>query len=160
MTNCFQLAGLALRRTFRFHGRARRGELLSYLVLAQVPLLLLAIPMRTFAPDAVAAPVLLALSWLLLLPLPALVTRRLRDIGLPPALGLLLLALLVRALGLDLLALGADAARELVEKVLSYIDWLLALPAFILAMLLAALPSRKEAVETQTADAGETAPAG
>ncbi len=154
--NSLRLSGQALRRTFDFTGRAGRAELLSYLILSQVPLLLLAVPIRLLAPAA-AQPVLTGLSWLTLVPAPALVTRRLRDCGLPPALGLLLLALALRALGLDLLALAGDTPRSMVERVLSYIDWLLALPAFILAALLAILPARKQ---PEAADAAEEVPAG
>jgi len=147
-----RLSGQALRRTFDFTGRAGRAELLSYLILSQVPLLLLAIPVRLLAPAATAQAVLAALSWLMLIPAPALVTRRLRDCSLPPALGLLLLALALRALGLDLLALAGDTPRTLVERVLSYVDWVLALPAFILAALLAILPARAKPVPADTAD--------
>lgn len=157
MRDCLKLSGLALRRTFDFAGRAGRAELLSYLILSQVPLLLLAIPVRLLTPAATAQAVLAGLSWLTLIPAPALVTRRLRDCGLPPALALLLLALALRALGLDLLALAGDSPRALVERVLSYVDWLLALPAFILATLLAILPARKQ---LQPADAAKEAQAG
>ncbi|GGY96165.1 DUF805 domain-containing protein [Novosphingobium colocasiae] len=152
-----RLSAQALRRTFDFTGRAGRAEFLSYLILSQVPLLLLAVPVRLLVPAATAQPVLAGLSWLMLIPAPALVTRRLRDCGLPPALGLLLLALALRALGLDLLALAGDTPRSMVERVLSYVDWLLALPAFILAALLAILPASKQ---PEAADAAEEAPAG
>lgn len=158
MKRCFPFVGRSLRHTLDFAGLSGRAEFVCTLVMSQVPLLL-ALPTRLIAPPDLVAPIVLALSWLCLAPVPALVSRRLRDAGLPPVCGLVLLVLAARTLGLDLLALAGPALRDSVETGLSYLDWLLMLPAFVLALLLVVLPSRTaHDADPKTADAAQAAP--
>lgn len=131
--------GTTIAQTLAFSGRSGRAEFLTFVVLSQVPVA----ASRWLAPAAMLPWLLFAAHLLTLVPAPALVGRRLHDIGLSARWGLILLAVVGLSLGLDLLELiaGWDIRRP-VESALSYVDWLLFLPATVLYLALFAVPGR------------------
>lgn len=168
MRTYLRSAGRSWLGTFRFHGRASRAEFLGYLVLSQVPLVVVHWIAAWFAPATMAEAVLVGAMYLASAPLSALSVRRLHDFGRCGWWSLPLLALVGRALLLDLvgLAAGWDAAGT-IERALSYVDWLLALPAAAAALALLACPGSKganrfgpsvEGSERRTTGAAEPAP--
>lgn len=162
----------AVRHTFDFAGRAARGEFIAYLVLSQVPVVVGGWLAAWFAPASVAAWTRFGLEVLVLIPALALVVRRLHDFNVSGRWSLIMLAVLVRTLGLELLSrTGGWSLRSAVESLLAYVDWLLFLPFVgLYAMLLAAPGTRganrfgpsvhgEAGAETETTGTGDPAPA-
>lgn len=134
-----RLVGDAIKQTLRLSGRARRSELAAYLVfqvlLGGVLTFLAGFWLDRLTLDAFG----LACSLLLALPLPALLSRRLHDIGFGGGWSavFVLLALYNAALSLTALTRGAEA-RVAAERVMWPLDWLsIALALAGLALVLA-----------------------
>ncbi len=147
--------GHAFRHALDFRGRAPRAEIVTATVVPQFAVALVALPIHMLLAEDIGRWASMILQWLALIPLPALVARRLHDMGRSARWGFLLLAVAVRTLGLQVLdAVAGYTVRATVESALSYVDWLLFLPATALALLLAVMPSKKE---TAAPESSETA---
>lgn len=130
MKGYFRQAGRTALRTFDFRGRASRAEFLVYVVLSQAPLMVLHWTASWFAPAQVADAITLAAVYCVSGALFALSVRRFHDFGRSGWWSIPLLVLIGRALVLDLIGLTAGwTVRSAIEGVLSYVDWLLTLPA-------------------------------
>lgn len=168
MSAILQSFGGTVRRSFVFSGRASRMEFLIFMVISQAPVALTDWLGGWFAPAPLQAALLFACNLLIIIPAPALVARRLHDVGLTARWGFILLAVAVLSLGFDLLGLlGGWNVRQPVESVLSYVDWVLFLPATVVYLLLLVVPARPGAArfgpdprpQSKTADAEQSAPA-
>ncbi|EIZ80252.1 hypothetical protein WSK_1286 [Novosphingobium sp. Rr 2-17] len=139
--------GRTIAQTLAFSGRARRAEFLVFVVLSQVPIALADWVGGWLAPATIQPWLMFAAHLLTLVPAPALVARRFHDIGLSARWGLILLAVVGLNLSLNLLELiaGWDIRRP-VESALSYVDWVLFLPATVLYLALLAMPGRASGV--------------
>lgn len=136
--------GTTIRRAFDGRGRAARREFIAFVVVSQAPVALADWLGGWFAPEPVRGWLLFAVLALVVVPLPALLVRRLHDVGLDGRWSWPLLALVVRYVALALLGLaGGDALRAPVESALSWVDWALTLPAFALFLALLAAPGSK-----------------
>lgn len=135
--------GLALRGAFRFAGRSRRSELLSYLVFQLVAVgvasLVSGFLLDRLAHDALA----LTLSVILGLPMVALTVRRLHDFGAKAvwAVPIFALAGYNTAMSIAALTHGAEA-RLAAERVLWPLDWL-AIVVVMGALVVAFAPGTK-----------------
>lgn len=156
MKSYFRQAGRTVARTFDFRGSASRSEFIGYLVLSQLPLIVIALAAAWIEPSAAVEALMLAAMALVTVPLAALSIRRFHDFGRSGWWSAPFLALVVRTLALDLIGLAAGwSVRSPIEMVLSYVDWLLILPAVISFAAMLAWPSRPG---NETTGAGEPAP--
>lgn len=147
-------AGRTVAHTFDFEGRASRSEFLGFVVLSQLPLVAAHWTTTWFAPARVADAILLAAVFVISAPLFGLCVRRLHDFGRSGRWSAPLLILLGRALLLDLIGLTAGwPARSVIESALSYIDWMLTIPAAAVFVALLAWPPAKERAAVIPADA-------
>jgi uncharacterized membrane protein YhaH (DUF805 family) len=165
----FRQAGRTALSTFQFRGRASRAEFIGYLVLSQLPLVALHRIAGWFAPPAFVDAITLAAVYLISAPLFALCVRRLHDFDRSGWWSVPLLGLIARTLVLDLIGLTAGwGVRSAIEGALSYVDWLLGIPAVAVAVALLAWPGGKganrfghgqiESAERETTGAREPAP--
>lgn len=144
MTSDLPLFGQAIRRTFSAAGRARRTELIVYVVVSQLLCAVLLGLAGLVLDGAPLAWLRFALFSLAVVPLFALTTRRLHDFGQSGKWTVLLWLVAVRSIGLDLAArLGGWETRALIESPLSYVDWLLFLPFAWLYIVLLIVPGKK-----------------
>lgn len=146
MKDYFRHVGQSLARTFDFRGRSRRGEVIDYIVISAAVLMIVNGLMGSLAPAPVSRWTAFAVQYLILIPAAALMVRRFHDFGWSGRWTLVMLAVAVRNLTLDLLALlGGWDARRAVESALAYVDWVLFLPFVVLYLLLLVVPSGKGA---------------
>lgn len=146
MTGDLPLFGQAIRRTFSADGRARRSELIVYVVVSQLLCALLAGVAGLFLDSELLAWLRFALFALAVAPLFALTARRLHDFGQSGKWTVLLWLVAARAIGLDLAQrLGGWETRAMIEAPLSYVDWLLFLPFAWLYIALLIVPGKKGA---------------
>ena len=144
MTNGLGLFGQAIRRTFTAKGRARRTEMIVYVVVSQVLCGVLAGLCSLFLDAETLAWVRFAATYLPVIPLFALSVRRLHDFGQSGTWTVLLWLVAARACTLDLaLRLGGWDTRAMIEAPLSYVDWLFFLPFAWLYIALLIAPGRK-----------------
>jgi uncharacterized membrane protein YhaH (DUF805 family) len=139
-------------RTFDFGGRASRAEFLAYLVLSQLPVLVLGVATMWLADRALAEAIALGAVVLTSVPLFALCVRRCHDVAHSGWWSAPFLALVGRTLALDLIGLATGwPVRAAIEMVLSYVDWLLIVPAVASFVAMAAWPGRREGVVAASA---------
>jgi len=144
MRDYFRLCWAAIRHSLTLSGSASRAELIAFVVISQLGMALIRGVTDFVLEGAARTWTDFSLMLVVLVPLPALVVRRLHDIGLRGTWGLIGLAVVAPALLLDLTShLGADQTRQAMETATSYVSWLLYLPAFALAVILAAAPGRR-----------------
>ncbi|MCJ2186170.1 DUF805 domain-containing protein [Novosphingobium beihaiensis] len=140
------LFGQAIKRSFTAAGRARRTEIIIYIVGSQLLFSILAGLGGLFLADDALGWVRFATSYLPIIPLFALSARRLHDFGQSGKWTALLGLVVARNLGLDLaLRLGGWEARAMIESPLSYVDWLFFLPFAWLYITLLIAPGSKSA---------------
>jgi uncharacterized membrane protein YhaH (DUF805 family) len=146
MTGDLPLFGQAIRRTFTPAGRARRTEMIVYVVLSQLLSAAVLLAAGFFIEGEAFAWLRFALFSLPIIPLFALTARRLHDFGQSGKWTVLLWLVVARSIGLDLAArLGGWDTRALIEAPLSYIDWLLFLPFAWLYIAVLIVPGKKGA---------------
>ncbi|MCT2399482.1 DUF805 domain-containing protein [Novosphingobium mangrovi (ex Huang et al. 2023)] len=146
MTGDLPLFGQAIRRTFTPAGRARRTEMIVYVVASQLLCVVLLLLARLFLAGEALAWLRFAVFALAIVPLFSLSARRLHDFGQSGKWTVLLWLVVVRSIGLDLAArLGGSDTRALIESPLSYVDWLLFLPFAWLYITLLIVPGKKGA---------------
>ena len=139
--------GTPLRRSFNGGGRAPRREFIAFVVVSQAP-----VALADWLGSALLDPpargwLMFAVQALVFVPLPALMVRRLHDMGLSGRWSWLLLPLAIRYFAVTLLGLlDGETLRAPAEWMLSWVEWLLYLPAFALYMALLAGPARNAAV--------------
>lgn len=144
MTGDLPLFGQAIRRTFTTSGRARRTEVILYVVASQLLCAVLAGLAGFFLPDTAATWLRFAATTLAIVPLFALSVRRLHDCGLSGKWTVLLVLVVARSIGLELASLlGGWETRAMIEAPLSYVDWLLFLPFAWLYIALLIVPGSK-----------------
>ncbi|WP_067732085.1 DUF805 domain-containing protein [Novosphingobium naphthalenivorans] len=144
MTSDLPLFGQAIRRTFTAAGRARRTELIVYVVVSQLLCAVVLGVTGFFLEGEPIAWLRFAATWLATIPLFALSTRRLHDFGQSGKWTVLLWLVAARNMGLDLaLRIGGWETRALIEAPLSYVDWLLFLPFAWLYIALLIVPGKK-----------------
>ena len=147
MTGDLPLFGQAIRHTFTTSGRARRTEVILYVVASQLLCAALAGLADFFLPDTTAATWFrFAVTTLAIIPLFALSVRRLHDFGFSGKWTVLLVLVVARSIGLELASLlGGWEARDMIEAPLSYVDWLLFLPFAWLYIVLLVVPGETDA---------------
>lgn len=146
MTGDLPLFAHSLKHTFDLKGRARRTEVILYIFLSQIAAMMLSALAGLILDDEAAAWTRFAIQWLAILPLLALSVRRLHDFGYSGYWTVLLLMVAGRNMGLDLAArVGGWEARAMIERPLSYVDWLLFLPFAWLYIALLIVPGKKGA---------------
>ncbi|MEE4450381.1 DUF805 domain-containing protein [Novosphingobium resinovorum] len=138
--------GQALRTaagSFDPSGRASRFEFITYLVVSQLPVILVALAVAWMETTPVTQGVTLA-SWVIVsLPLAALSIRRFHDFGRSGWWSAPFLVLVARTLALDTIGLTAGwSVRSAIEAVLSYVDWLLIVPAVASFVAMLAWPGK------------------
>ncbi|WP_052223364.1 DUF805 domain-containing protein [Novosphingobium malaysiense] len=144
MTGDLPLFGQAIRRSFTMRGRARRTEVIVYIVVSQLLAASLAALAGPFLTDETVTWVRFAATTLAIIPVFTLSARRLHDFGLSGRWTVLLVLVVARSLGLELVALlGGWDARAMIEAPLSYVDWLLFLPFAWLYIALLIVPGKK-----------------
>jgi len=144
MRRSFRLFVQGAARTFDFGGRSGRSAFLAYIVISQIIAALVGFTAIWFLDVTMHQRLAFTLQVLAIAPLPALAVRRLHDFGFSGRWGLILIALIIRALALDGIGLLAgEDIRSLIEGPLSYIDWLLFLPCIALYVLLLAAPGTR-----------------
>ncbi|MCJ2177879.1 DUF805 domain-containing protein [Novosphingobium album (ex Hu et al. 2023)] len=144
MTGDLPLFGQAIRRTFTANGRARRSELIVYVVVSQLLCAVLAVLAGFTLEGEPLAWLRFAMFSLAVAPLFALTARRLHDFRQSGKWTVLLWLVAARSIGLDLAArLGGWETRALIEAPLSYVDWLLFLPFVWLYVVLVIVPGNK-----------------
>lgn len=159
-----------LRKTLTFQGRATRTEFLAFVVISQPLAEVLKWIALWVLPAALAKWMAFFLTVLVAVPMPALVVRRLHDFDRSGSWALILLFIALRSYLLDLLQLvGGWDLRSGVERVLSYADWLLFLPAIVIFLLLIGFPGSsaanrfglnpRDTDESKTAGPGSPEPA-
>lgn len=146
MTGDLPLFAQAIRRTFVFSGRARRTEVILYIFISQIACGLFALVASFVLDPTPLAWARFAIQSLAVVPLFTLTVRRLHDFG-QRGLWVALLALVAgRSVGLDLATrLGGWEVRAMIERPLSYIDWVLFLPFVWLYIALLIVPGKKGA---------------
>ncbi|MYL97996.1 DUF805 domain-containing protein [Novosphingobium sp. FGD1] len=144
MKDYLRHVGQTLARALEFQGRARRREVIDYLVISAAFLMIVNGLAGELAEPHVARWVAFATQYLILVPAAALVVRRLHDIGWSGRWSIVLLPVALRNMALDLLAqIGGWEARRPVEAVLAYADWVLFPPFALLYLLLIVAPGKK-----------------
>jgi uncharacterized membrane protein YhaH (DUF805 family) len=139
-------------RTFDFVGRASRAEFLTYLVLSQLPVVVIGMATMWLADRALAGTIALGAVVLTSVPLFALCVRRCHDVGRSGWWSAPFLVLVGRTLTLDLIGRAAGwPVRAAIEMVLSYVDWLLIVPAVASFVAMAAWPGRRDGVVAASA---------
>lgn len=156
MKSYFRQSGRTVARTLDCRGRASRSEFIGYLVLSQLPLIVIALATAWIDASPAIEAIMLAAMVLVTIPLAALSIRRFHDFGRSGWWSAPFLALVGRTLALDVIGLAAGwSVRRPIEMVLSYVDWLLILPAVASFIAMLAWPSKPR---NETTGAGEPAP--
>ncbi|MFT4056042.1 MAG: DUF805 domain-containing protein [Novosphingobium sp.] len=157
MITYFRQAGRSVARSLDFRGKADRREFITYVLISQIPVAVLALATNWLDPSPVLRAVMLGVQVKVALPLFALSIRRFHDLGRSGWWSAPLLILVARALMLELVGILAGwSVRSAIEAVLSYVDWLLTLPAVAGFLAMVAWPSRSE---TTTAGTDRSVPA-
>lgn len=143
MKDYFRQAGRTVTRTFDFRGRAGRSEFIAYLVLSQLPVMVVALGTAWMESDPLGESLVLGMQALVTVPLFALCARRFHGIARSGWWSAPFLALVIRTLLLDAIGLAAGwSVRSPIEAVLSYVDWLLIVPAVASFVAMAAWPEK------------------
>ncbi|AOR75836.1 DUF805 domain-containing protein [Novosphingobium resinovorum] len=157
MITYFRQAGRSVARSLDFRGKADRREFVTYILISQIPVAVLALATSWLDPSPVLRAVMLGVQVKVALPLFALSIRRFHDLGRSGWWSAPLLILVARMLLLELVSILAGwSVRSAIEAVLSYVDWLLTLPAVASFLAMVAWPSRSE---TTTAGTDRSVPA-
>lgn len=157
MISYFRQAGRSVARSLDFRGKADRREFVTYILISQIPVAVLALATSWLDPSPVLRAVMLGVQVKVALPLFALSIRRFHDLGRSGWWSAPLLILVARMLLLELVSILAGwSVRSAIEAMLSYIDWLLTLPAVASFLAMVAWPSRSE---TTTASTDRSVPA-
>jgi len=130
--------------TFDFRGRARREEVIGYIVTSAALAMLTTWLVNWLAPEAAARWTLFAVQVGVLVPAASLAVRRIHDLGRDARWAIVFLVVAIRNIALDLLdLLGGWEARRVVESALSHVDWVLFLPFVALYLLALVAPGTK-----------------
>ncbi|PNU06243.1 DUF805 domain-containing protein [Novosphingobium guangzhouense] len=157
MISYVRQAGRTAARTLDFQGTADRREFAAYILLSQIPVAIFSLGSSWADPAPTIRGIMLAVQIAVALPLFALCIRRLHDFGQSGWWSLPLLTLIARTLLMELVGFAAGwSVRSAIETVLSYMDWLLTVPAVLCFLAMALWPARPK---IETAGADRSAPA-